>query len=345
MRLASKLILSTLNDIQTRSMIAKTAKAKSAVTVSQGFVQLGSSLIEQFSYEKITYITTDTKPNLIVCYGSTTVIWNVLSPDEHLAVFQLCLELTSCFLLADEGYFITGNRFGVVSIYELGIEWPIETFAIEEFDEILGVTVVSIGKKLKITALDANGKVACLEYEKTLELKNIHRILSKNQLIISCARSKSYFAISTNDKILILSPNFNVLETLTVVSSAQCIDLLEDHVLLAHHENLVTVIDVNDRKLVKEISFGEKYKISTSKFLGTTNSFISAIFDKDNGQFYLKTHNASGIDTDKMRYKVTDVVFIRGDVNFMVVATERTSDSSSGVKSVLKVHKVASEFN
>ena len=207
------------------------------------------------------------------------------------------------------------------------------------------MTVVSSGKKLKITALDANGKVACLDYQETLELKNTHRILSKNQLILSCARSKSYFAISTNDKILILSPNFNVLETLSVVSSVQCIDLVEDHVLLAHHENLVSIIDVNDRKVIKEISFGEKFKISTSKFLGTKNSFISAIFDKENGQFYLKTQKNSGIDTDKMRYKVTDVVFIRGDVNFMVVATERTSDSSSGVKSVLKVHKVASEFN
>lgn len=49
-----------------------------------------------------------------------------------------------------------------------------------------------------------------------------------------------------------------------------------------------------------------------------------------------------------MRYKVSDIIVLNGPVQFMVVATERivknANSDVNGVKTVLKVHKMASQF-
>lgn len=100
-------------------MLSKTKKTHSAVTASEGFVQLNSSLTEQFTYTKIYKISTClNKPILIVSFEKYTIIWDIFSPSEHIENFNFSAkDLTSTAAAEDLNLYCFGNEFGILSIY------------------------------------------------------------------------------------------------------------------------------------------------------------------------------------------------------------------------------------
>jgi len=132
-----------------------------------------------------------------------------------------------------------------------------------------------------------------------------------------------------------------------------------DHLLIGGSANEILILKVPDDSLAalpaNELythTFDSKYKISKSCYFPNKNCFVIAVLDKTTLQYFMKTFDLrenqfSEIKKDKMRYKIADVKILHGHgdsiLNFMCIATERKSEET-GVKSVLKVHRMIAQF-
>ena len=112
-------MINILHDNEASKMIQKTKKTKSAVTASDGFVQLNSTLTEEFSYTKLKKISFAlTKPVIMVSFQFLTVVWDIFSPNEHVCYFEFDSTDISCSAVAEDlGIFVFGSEFGIVSVF------------------------------------------------------------------------------------------------------------------------------------------------------------------------------------------------------------------------------------
>ena len=286
---SSRLMFSVLQDIQARQMINRTKNSKSAVTVSSGFVQLESNLIEKFSYEKLSSVgKTRNRPTLMVSYKKITLIWDIFNPQQHLAVLKTAENVTSSAVSEDLSVFVTGTSCGSLAFYKIEDKTekarmesspeeeiplvPCKTIQTEEKSEILGIRLIT--NSSKILSISKSGMINQYNFDKA---NNTISLFSAQNCCVNfvtqvCQCVDSFLVLCDNTVVKSFSGSGSLLKTIDCKSEVSVIQSISPHMqgrsllvnsensdLLLYNLNTVCFDEQNKQMFVEKVPFFEKY--------------------------------------------------------------------------------------